>query len=116
AADRAGADISITVRMDQKIKAAIASISDDAWTGIEYPQAIWDDDAGAWISTAEGAEIDYTAFSSKKQALHVPGRLIVRRVPELNENKRGPGQAGQIDNYRYHAFCTTLGAKVYDTK
>ena len=115
AADRAGADISITVRMDQKIKAAIASISDDAWTGIEYPQAIWDDDAGAWISTAEVAEIDYTAFSSKKQALHIPGRLIVRRVPELNENKRGPGQAGLFEICRYHAFFTTVGAEVLDT-
>src|SRR5699024_651004 len=53
AARDAGADGSITVRMDKRIKAAIGSISDDAWTGIEYPEAIYDEDSGAWISKAE---------------------------------------------------------------
>ncbi|MEY9258373.1 Txe/YoeB family toxin of Txe-Axe toxin-antitoxin module [Brevibacterium epidermidis] len=38
--------------MDKRVKAAIATISDDAWTGIEYPDAIYDEDTGAWVSKA----------------------------------------------------------------
>lgn len=29
--------------MTASVKAAIASIDDDAWTAIEYPQAIWEE-------------------------------------------------------------------------
>ena len=32
---RAGADVSVTVRLTSKLKAAIATIADDAWTAIE---------------------------------------------------------------------------------
>src|SRR2546427_10139871 len=39
AALRGGADVSITVRLDRKIKAAIAEIGEDAWTPIEYTDA-----------------------------------------------------------------------------
>src|SRR4051812_36069380 len=53
AAEKAGADVSITVRLDPKVKAAIATIAEDAWTAIEYPQAVFDDSAGVWISRAE---------------------------------------------------------------
>jgi hypothetical protein len=45
AARDAGAHMSITVRMDKKVKAAIGTIRDDAWTGIEYPEAIYDEDS-----------------------------------------------------------------------
>ena len=37
---RAGADVSVTVRMDPAVKAAIATIPNDAWETIEYPNAI----------------------------------------------------------------------------
>ena len=40
AALRAGADVSVTVRMDPKVKAAIAAIAQDAWTPIEYTDAV----------------------------------------------------------------------------
>src|SRR5699024_11602765 len=53
AARHAGAEVSITVRMDKKVKAAIATISDGAWTGIEYPEAIYDEETRAWISKAD---------------------------------------------------------------
>jgi hypothetical protein len=43
---RAGAHFSVTARMDPKIRAAIASIGQDAWTPIKYPQALWDDQLG----------------------------------------------------------------------
>ena len=39
----AGAFFSVTVRMDPKVRAAIAAIGEDAWTPIRYPRAIWDD-------------------------------------------------------------------------
>ena len=43
AAVRAGADVSVTVRLDPKVKTAIAAIDDDAWTPIEYTDAIFDE-------------------------------------------------------------------------
>jgi hypothetical protein len=86
---RAEACFSFTVKQDPKIKAAIAAISEDAWTAIEYPNAIWDEESRAWISDAEIAEIDYTAFASKKTTA-VTARLIVRRVRRL-DNKATAG-------------------------
>ena len=104
AAIKAGAQVSVTVRMDPKVKAAIATITDDAWTPIEYTDAIFDEDTGAWISRAEVAEVPFTAFSSKKAAEQVAGRLVVRRIPDLN---RSAGQDALFDLWRFHAFFTT---------
>ena len=89
AAIRGGADVSITVRLDPKVKAAIADISDDGWTAIEYTDAVYDETTHQWISRAEVAEIPFTAFSSRKAAEQVPGRLVVRRIPDLNHNDDG---------------------------
>src|SRR5450830_1776095 len=44
AAIKAGAHVSVTVRMDPVVKRTIAAISDDDWTTIRYPQAIYDRD------------------------------------------------------------------------
>ena len=64
AAIAAGADVSVTVRLTKTIKRAIESIdNDDAWTPIEYTDAIYDEDTDTWISRAEVAEIDFTAFA-----------------------------------------------------
>ena len=52
--------------MDRKIRAAIASISEDAWTPVTYPRAIWDEDQAAAISDAE---VPYTAFAARKRLL-----------------------------------------------
>ena len=81
---RAGARFSVTVPMDPKVKAAIAAIPGDAWTAIKYSRAIWDDQLRAWISDAEVAEAEYTAFTSKKGHA-VTVWLIVRRVRDLNK-------------------------------
>ena len=102
----AGAQVSVTVRMDPKVKAAIAGIPADAWTAIEYTEAIYDQESGRWISRAEVAEIPFTAFSSRKQAEQVAGRLVVRRIPDLNQPAH-PGQAALFDLWRFHAFFTT---------
>ena len=37
---RAGAQVSVTVRSDPKVKAAISAIGEDAWTAIEYTDAV----------------------------------------------------------------------------
>jgi len=103
---KAGADVSVTVRMDPVVKRAIATISDDAWTTIRYPQAIYDETTGTWVSKAQVAEIAFTAFSSKKPAEQVPGRLVVRRIPDVNA-RAGAGQATLFETWRFHAFFTT---------
>src|SRR5699024_2671575 len=50
---RAGAQVSITARMDKAVKRAIASIEDQVWTTIKYTDAIYDQDSDRWISRAE---------------------------------------------------------------
>jgi hypothetical protein len=76
--------VSVTVRMDPTVKAAIASIGDDAWTTIPYPEAVYDPDSDNRISRAEVAEVPFTTLSSRKIIERVPGRLVVRRIPDLN--------------------------------
>jgi hypothetical protein len=105
AALRGGADVSVTVRLDPKVKAAIADIGDDAWTPIEYTDAIYDETTQQWVSRAEVAEIGFTAFSSRKAAEQIAGRLVVRRIPDLNPTD--DGQQSLFDTWRFHAFFTT---------
>ena len=100
----AGADVSVTVRLDPRVKTAIGSIPDDAWQTIAYTDAIFDEPSQQWISRAEVAEIPFTAFSSRRKADQVPGRLVVRRIPDLNPQ---PGQDSLFDTWRFHAFFTT---------
>jgi hypothetical protein len=109
AAIRGGADVSVTVRLDAKVKAAIAAIDEDAWTAIEYTDAIYDETTQRWISRAEVAEIGFTAFSSRTAAEQVHGRLVVRRIPDLNPSS-ADGQASLFDTWRFHAFFTTTDA------
>ena len=104
AARRAGARFSVTVRMDPKVRAAIAGIAEDAWTPIEYPRAVWDDQLGRWISDAQVAETGYTAFTSRKGQA-ITARLIVRRVRDLNA-KAAAGQGELFTAWRYHAVFT----------
>jgi Transposase DDE domain group 1 len=106
AAIRAGADVSVTVRMDPKVKAAIATIGEDAWTPIEYTDAVFDEQSNTWVSRAEVAEIGFTAFTSRKTAEQVTGRLVVRRIPDLNPSSKD-GQNTLFDTWRFHAFFTT---------
>ncbi len=101
---RHGARFSVTVPVNSSIRAAIAAIGEDAWTAIRYPRAIWDDQLDCWISDAEVAETEYTAFASKKGQA-VTARLIVRRVRDLN-NKAGAGQDELFPVWRYHAVLT----------
>ena len=104
AAVKAGADVSVTVRLDPRIKTAISAIPDDDWQTIHYTDAIFDEATQRWISRAEVAEISFTAFASRRKADQVQGRLVVRRIPDLNPK---PGQDSLFDSWRFHAFFTT---------
>jgi hypothetical protein len=114
AALRAGADVSITLRLDSTVKTAISTIGEDDWTLIEYTDAVYDEQCQTWVSRAEVAEIDFTAFAAQKKANHVPGRLVVRRIPDLNPGVKG-GQETLFDTWRFHAFFTTTDHLVADT-
>jgi Transposase DDE domain group 1 len=101
---RAGACFSVTAPMNRAVKAAISGIPETAWTSIKYPRAIWDDQLRRWVSDAEVAEVEYTAFTSKKGQA-ITARLIVRRVKDLNR-KAGQGQDELFPVWRYHAVFT----------
>jgi hypothetical protein len=104
---RAGAHFSITVPATTKIRAAIATIDEGSWTPIRYPNAIYDEQAGEWISDAEITEIEFTAFTSKAKKWQVTARLIVRRVKRLPN--AGDGQGELFPTWRYHAVFTDSG-------
>ncbi|RNL60019.1 IS1380 family transposase [Arthrobacter oryzae] len=109
-----GAQVSVTVRMDPAVKRAIAGIPETAWKTIEYTDALFDETTNTWISKAEVAEVPFTAFSSRKPAEQITGRLIVRRIPELNR-KASEGQPTLFDTHRHHAFFTTVDTNFLDT-
>jgi hypothetical protein len=99
-----GARFSVTAPMNSSIRAAIDAIDEENWTAIRYPHAVWDDQLDCWISDAEVAETEYTAFASKKGQA-VTARLIVRRVRDLNK-KAPAGQHELFPVWRYHAVFT----------
>ncbi len=103
AVSKAGARFSVGMPLNSRVRTAIDSIADDAWTRIEYPWAIPDPDTGELISAAEIAEIPFTAFASKPAARQVTARLIVRRIPERNLRKL---QDPLFPAYRFHALFT----------
>ena len=104
AARRAGARFSVTVNTDPKVAAAIAAIPEQAWTAIRYPRAIWDDQLGCWVSDAQVAETEYTAFTSRKGKA-ITARLIVRRVRDQNK-QAAAGQDELFPAWRHHPVFT----------
>jgi len=107
AARRAGVRFSITARKDKAVTAAISTIPDDAWTTIQYPHAVFDEQLQKWVSDAEVAEIGFTAFTSRRRADHVTARLIVRRVRDANpEHVEKNAQGELFPVWRHHAVFT----------
>jgi len=116
AARRAGARFSVTARMTPTVKTAIASIAGDAWTAIHYPDAFVDQDTGELVSDAEVAEVAFTAFTGRRKAEHVTGRLIVRRVRRLNPAAVPEGQGELFAAHRFHAVFTDSPAPMLDAE
>jgi len=99
-----GACFSVTAPVHRKIRAVIASVSEDAWMPVTCPRAVWDEDQRRLISDAQVAEVPYTAFASKKGQA-ITARLIVRRVRDLNcQAPRGQGEL--FPAWRCHAVFT----------
>lgn len=105
-ARKADARFSVTVRSNPSVRAAITSISEDAWVPIAYPHALWDEADQRWISDAQVAEVDYVAFTGRRKAEHVPGRLVVRRVKRLNPASVPTGQDELFTTWRHHVVFT----------
>ncbi len=59
-------------------------ISDDAWTTIRYPHAVFDEQTQQWVSDAEVAEVPFTAFASRGPKNAVTAQLVVRRIRDQN--------------------------------
>jgi hypothetical protein len=93
-------NVSITINQYPSVRRAIAAIDEHAWVPIKYPKAVWDEQAGSWISDAEIAQTPFTAFASDR-GHRVSGRLVVRRVRDKNH----PDALFPV--WRYHAFFTT---------
>lgn len=100
---RARVRFSVTVRIDAKVRRAIAAIDEDAWTEIRYPQPVWDDEQQRFISRAQIAETTYTAFEGTRH--EVTARLIARRVPDLKKSTVDD-QGELFTVWRYHAAFT----------
>ncbi len=104
---RAGARFSITARQDTAVKRAIAGIGEDAWTTIRYPHAVFDDQLGQWVSDAQVAETEFTAFASRGRKHAVTARLIVRRVRDQNPEHLVANEQGELfPAWRHHAVFT----------
>jgi hypothetical protein len=97
---------SVTARLNPKVKAAIASIPEQAWTPISYTDAVFDEAEQRWVSDAEVAEVPYTTFTRSGR----PGmacRLVVRRVKPLRPIAGdGTVQGELFAAHRHHAFIT----------
>lgn len=113
AARRANVRFSITARMNPAVNKAISGIDEQAWTPIQYPNAVWDDDEQRLISDAEIAEVPFTAFTSRRKGEQISGRLLVRRVKRLNPHAKNQAdktmtaeQQELFAAYRYHAVFT----------
>jgi hypothetical protein len=120
AAHRGGSRFSVTARMTPAVKTAIASIDESAWTPIHYPDAFVDTDTGQLVSDAEVAEVAFTAFTGRRKAEHVTGRLIVRRVRRLNPAAVPEGQRFEQGElfaaHRFHAVFTDSPAPMLDAE
>ncbi|MDT0264071.1 transposase [Jatrophihabitans lederbergiae] len=107
AARRGGARFSITARQDAAVKRAIAGISEDAWTTIRYPHAVFDEQLQQWASDAQVAEVPFTAFTSRGKKNQITARLIVRRVRDQNpEHVVADAQGELFAAWRHHAVFT----------
>jgi hypothetical protein len=117
AISRAGARFSITARQDPAVRRAIAAISEDAWTTIRYPRAVFDEQLRQWVSDAQVAEIAFTAFTSKPRSQQVTARLIVRRVRDANpEHVHLNAQGELFPAWRHHAVFTTSPLPMLDAE
>ncbi|QHE73268.1 hypothetical protein GFS60_06923 (plasmid) [Rhodococcus sp. WAY2] len=81
---------------------------------IKYTDALYDEDTGTWISSAEVARDTVHRVRLPAQDAPDSGRLVVRRILDLRP-KKDPGQGELFDIWRFHAFFTTTDTTDLDT-
>ncbi len=114
---RGDARFSITARQDQAVKRAIADIDETAWTTIRYPRAVFDEQLRQWVSDAQVAEIEFTAFTSRSLTQQVSARLIVRRVRDANPEHVVADEQGELfPAWRHHAVFTNSPLSMLDAE
>jgi hypothetical protein len=99
---KAAVGFSVVLIKNRAVTRAIATITEDAWTPVDYPGAVLDPDTGVLISAAEVAETTFTAFASTDHP--VTARLIVRRVRDQTKLEE------LFPVWRYHPFFTNSTA------
>jgi hypothetical protein len=95
---KAGARFSFAIARNPAVDAAIATIPDEAYTPVHYPDAVTDPDTGELISDAHVSEVESAAFAGTRY--EITGWLVVRRV--LDANTQDP----LFPVWRYHPFFT----------
>lgn len=88
---------SITVIANVQVKAAIAAISEEQWTPIDYPEG----------GEAQVAETTYVTGTTRRQERRM--RMVVRR-----SRLADPAQLALWPHWRYHAFITDLELPVVE--
>jgi hypothetical protein len=99
AARQAGARFSIAVRMDPKVRAAIAAIAEDAWTSIATPGPSGMTNSGAGSPTP-GRRGRIRRVHPQRADDHCLADSPPRQGPE------SPGQGELFNAWRYHAIFT----------
>jgi len=123
---KAQVQFSLVLVKNPAVNRAMATITEDQWTPVNYPGAVTDPDTGELISDAQVAETTYTAFASTKHP--VTARLVVRRVRDRTKleelfpvwrhhpfftNSDEPTTAADI-THRRHAIIETVFADLID--
>ncbi len=86
------------------VKAAIAAIGEQAWTPIEYTDAVYDETTGNGSPGPRSPRSRSPRSAPERPAEQIPGRLVVRRIPDLNPSS----DHGQGDPVRHLAFPRVL--------
>jgi hypothetical protein len=101
AAIAGGCDVSVTVRHDATVKAAIAQISEDAWTPIDYPDAVFDEPSGRWISAPRSPRSVSPPSPRRNGASRCPAGWSCAGSPSSTQ----PGKTG----------CSTCGGSTHSS-
>ncbi|MER6769650.1 transposase [Streptomyces bacillaris] len=103
---RLGVCFSFTIAQRKKVRTTIAAIDEAAWTAIKYTDAVFYEDEQRWVSDAEVAETEYTAFAGKPEKYHAAARLLVRCVKRLGQAHVSDGQGELFAAHRFHVVFT----------
>jgi hypothetical protein len=100
AALRQGVRFSITARQDKAVRKAIASIADDAWTTINYTNAVFDEDSQQWISDADvrSSHLPWRLADHAEEHLEVERHRQHRVRQRLPEPRHATGHARRANH------------------